>query len=347
MKRGLFWRLMTAFWLSLILSTAFFKLVMPRVGDSNAEFVQALATMLLVFVVISGTVMWLATRSVVRPLDWLRSGVQKFAAGELATRVNSQSTPASGSGEVAALIQDFNQMAEQVEVLVRAQRELLANVSHELRSPLARLALSVDMLRQFPEDREDHLARFENEIDKLNELIERLLTLSRIESSALPVNKDFFDLADLSAEIISDVQFEASGRGCSVAVVRSEQCPILGDRALLRTAIENVLRNAIQYSDEGTTVSVELSCRQKGSTITVTDFGPGLQEHELHGIFRPFIRGAAASSCRPEGHGLGLAIASKAVELHGGSIRARNTGSGLAVSIQLPLGSPVLLETSE
>jgi two-component system sensor histidine kinase CpxA len=120
-------------------------------------------------------------------------------------------------------------MAERVEELVGSQRELIANVSHELRSPLARLRLAVDLLRQFPEDREEHFARFENELGKLNGLIERLLTLSRLESSTALLREDFFDLADLMAEVIADVQFEASAPGYSVATIRSEQCPIVGD----------------------------------------------------------------------------------------------------------------------
>jgi len=143
-------------------------------------------------------------------------------------------------------------------------------------------------------------------------------------------------LADLAAEVVSDVQFEASARGCSIATVRSEQCPIVGDQALLRSAIENILRNAVQYSDEGTTVSVEVGCHHAEATFTVTDTGPGLGEKEISQIFQPFFRGGEARSRRSDGYGLGLAIASRAIGLHKGTIRAQNTGSGLAVSICLP-----------
>jgi two-component system sensor histidine kinase CpxA len=340
MTKGLFWRVVVAFWVSVVLSIIVIKLLLETPGESNAAFVWALTSRLLIFLVISGVVMLFATRSVTHPVQWLRSAVQKIASGELGARVHDKPTQLKPVSEIEALIRDFNQMAERVEELVRSQRQLIADVSHELRSPLARLSLAVDLLRQFPEDREEHLARFENELGKLNQLIERLLTLSRLESSTVLLREDYFDLADLAAEVVSDVQFEASARGCSVATVRSEQCPIVGDQALLRSAIENILRNAVQYSDEGTTVSVTVGCDHADATLIVTDTGPGLGEKEISQIFQPFFRGGEARSRRSDGYGLGLAIASRAISLHKGTIRAHNTGRGLAVSIRLPFPGP-------
>ena len=340
MTKGLFWRVVVAFWVSVVLSIIVIKLLLGTSGESNAAFAWALTSRLLVFLIISGVVMFLAIRSVTHPVQWLRSAVQKFASGELGARVHDKPTQLKPASEIEALIRDFNRMAERVEELVRSQRQLIADVSHELRSPLARLSLAVDLLRQFPEDREEHLARFENELGKLNQLIERLLTLSRLESSTVLLREDYFDLADLAAAVVSDVQFEASARGCSVATVRSEQCPIVGDQALLRSAIENILRNAVQYSDEGTTVSVAVGCDHADATFTVTDTGPGLSEKEISQIFQPFFRGGEARSRRSDGYGLGLAIASRAIGLHKGTIRAHNTGSGLAVSIRLPFAEP-------
>ena len=337
MTKGLFWRVFVAFWISVVVSVFLIKLLPGQPAETNASFAWALMSRLLVFLIVSGAVMLLAIRPVTHPVHWLRSAVQKFASGELGARVDDKPKQMKPASEIEALIKDFNHMAERVEELVGSQRQLLANVSHELRSPLARLSLAVDLLRQFPEDREEHLARFENELGKLNQLIERLLTLSRLESSTIMIKEDFFDLADLAAEIISDVQFEASARGCSVAILRFQQCPIIGDQALLRSAIENILRNAVQYSDEGTTVSVEVGCDAKEATFTATDTGPGLGDKEMSQIFQPFFRGSEARSRRSGGYGLGLTIASRAIDLHGGTIRAQNTGSGLTVSICLPL----------
>jgi len=337
-----FWKAVIAFWISIVLSIVIMKILLPDPVDSESKtyFIWLLASRVLVLLIVSGTTMLLVTRSVTSPVHWLRSATQKLASGELVARVEGKSGQLKPAAEMEALIRDFNQMAERVEELVSSQRQLIANVSHELRSPLARLSLVVDLLRQFPEDREEHFARFENELGKLNGLIDRLLTLARLEASTALLKADFFDLADITAEVVADVQFEASARGCSVATVRSEQSLIVGDQALLRSALENVIRNAVQYSDEGTTVAVDLGRNETNSVmITVTDKGPGLSEEELGRIFQPFFRGAEARSRRSDGHGLGLAIAIKAIELHGGTLSAHSTESGLTMAIQLPLKS--------
>jgi len=346
--RDVFSKSILGFVISVILSITLMKVLLgdPADTDSRVYFVWWLSSRVLLFLIVSAAVMLLVSRSVTRPVDWLRSATQKLASGELIARVEQKSDQVRPAIEIEALIKDFNNMAERVEELVRSQRELIANVSHELRSPLARLTLAADLLRQFPEDREEHLARMENELGTLNGLIERLLTLSRLESFTAPLKEDFFDLADLTAEVIADVQFEAAARGCSVASIRSEECPIVGDQALLRSALENIVRNAVQYSDEGTTVLVELYRDQTDSAaITVTDKGPGLSEEELSRIFQPFFRGVEAQFRRSNGHGLGLAIASKAIKMHGGSLTAQSTDSGLAMTIHLPLRSPLGLKT--
>src|SRR5262249_27233651 len=181
--------------ISVVLSIVLTKVLLgdPADTDSKAYFVWWLSSRALLFLIVSAAVMLLVSRSVTRPVDWLRSATQKLASGELIARVEQKSDQVRPAIEMEALIKDFNNMAERVEELVRSQLELITNVSHGLRSPLARLTLAADLLRQFPEDREEHLARMENELGTLNGLIERLLTLSRLESFTAPLKEDFFD----------------------------------------------------------------------------------------------------------------------------------------------------------
>jgi two-component system sensor histidine kinase CpxA len=337
MTKGLFWRVVIGFWISVIVSVLLVKILLAEPGETNAGFVWAVISRLLVFLIVSGAVMLFITRSVMHPMIWLKSTLRRFESGELGARVDSKVTGLKSTAEMEGLIGDFNRMANRVEELVRSQRQLLADVSHELRSPLARLSLAVDLLREFPEDREEYLARFENELGKLNQLIERLLTLSRLESSTVLLREAPFDLADLAQDVISDVQFEASARECSIEIPCSEKSPVTGDQVLIRSAIENILRNAVQYSEEGTAIRVEVACSPPHATITVTDTGPGVSPSEMSQLFQPFFRGGEARSRRSDGYGLGLAITSRAITLHGGTIRAQNTGSGFEVCVRLPL----------
>ena len=284
--------------------------------------------------VVSGSAFLLATRSIARPLEWLRSAAKSLGEGRLSTRVAARRD--SAPHEVESLVSEFNAMAERIEELVSSQRQLIADVSHELRSPLARLTLAVELLRRSPEDSQECLDRFDQEITRLNLLIERLLTLSRLESSVVVLKQESFDLADLVSDVIDDVQFEASAKGCSVRCVRSEECPVRGDFGLLQSAVENVMRNAVKYSPDGSSVSVSLICEGPKCRVTIEDNGPGLSEKDLREMFRPFYRGDAARR-DPKGYGLGLAIAFRAVRLHNGTIIAANSPSGLTVSIRLPV----------
>jgi len=336
MPKKLFWRIVAAFWISMVLSIVVITIFLKNPSDTNSGFVWALASRLLVFFLVSAVVMIFATRSVTRPMSRLRSAAKNLAAGEFTTRVvpdHSQKTV----GEMDTLIQEFNDMAQRVEDLVRSQRQLIAHVSHELRSPLARMSLALDMLRQFPEDKDEHLARCENELGKLNDLIESLLTLSRLESATIVVKEGPFDLKDLALDVVSDLQFEASERECTVSSLVSGPCPVKGDRVLLRSAVENMVRNAIQYGEEKTVVFVEVSHTASHVRLTVTNTGPSVREEEIEHMFQPFFRGTSAMARRSDGHGLGLAITARAVALHRGAVRAQNTKSGFSVAIELPL----------
>ncbi len=240
--------------------------------------------------------------------------------------------------ELAALATDFDQMAEQIESLVNGQRRLLGDISHELRSPLARLNVALELARQRAgEDAATALQRIEREAETLNEMIGQLLALTRLENHTEAVQRTSFDLAQLIREIVDDADYEAKNCNRLVRLESPELCHVLGNEQLLRRAVENVVRNAVQFTADGTEVEVKLACGDQ-AVITVRDHGPGVPAEALDKLFRPFYRVDEARDRESGGTGLGLAIAERAVRLHGGTVEAANVVTGgLAVTIILPL----------
>ena len=288
----------------------------------------------------SGLVCSLLARYLTSPVVRLRAATQKLAAGDLTARAG---VPRPGRhDELAELVRDFDTMADRLEKSVKAQARLLNDISHELRSPLARLnvALGLSRQRSGPEA-QSSLERIELEANRLNELIGRLLTIARLESGDQTMQKVPIDLQELIREIAQDAEFEAQSRKCHVDVTKVDDCMVMGDPALLRSAIENVVRNAIHYTREGTDVQIRLECRQ-GTTgteavIKISDSGPGVPEEALDKLFRPFYRIDDARGRQTGGVGLGLAITERAVRLHGGTIQASNRNEGgLMIEIRLP-----------
>ncbi len=276
---------------------------------------------------------------VARPIRHLRAAFDSLSAGRFDTRV----APLMGRrrDEVADLGRDFDSMAQRLQTLTNAQRSLLHDVSHELRSPLARLQAAIGLARQSPQRIEGSLDRIEREAERLDELIGELLTLSRLEAGAGNGPRERLEqveVVDLVASIAADAAFEAeasgrrvvfSGEGETSAEVRVES---------LQRAIENVVRNAVKFTKEGTTVEVKATADARGESllVTVADHGPGVAPDDLARIFEPFYRGAGGQT--GPGFGLGLAIARRAVEAHGGSVSARNRdGGGLVVEMRVPL----------
>ncbi len=310
-------------------------------------------------------------RYLTSPVSKLRAATQELARGNLSARV----VPALGKrrDELASLAVDFDQMAETIESLINSQRRLLGDISHELRSPLARLNVALELARQRSGvDATSALERIQREAEILNEMIGQLLALTRLESGAEKVRKSEFDLALLVREISDDADFEARSRKRSVKIQSVEKCIIVGNKQLLRRAIENVVRNAVLYTAENTEVEVKLDClnstgseesygrisntkdkaestrvtggtfqpdsEQRPTVITVRDHGAGVPANALTEIFRPFYRVDDARDREAGGVGLGLAIAERAVRLHGGSVKAANSSTGgLVVTIVLPM----------
>ncbi len=288
----------------------------------------------------SGLVCYRLARYLTSPVVRLRAATQKLAAGDLTARAGVP--PPGRHDEIAELVRDFDTMADRLETSVKAQARLLNDISHELRSPLARLnvALGLSRQRSGPEA-QSALERIELEANRLNELIGRLLTIARLESGDQAMKKVSIRLQELIREIAQDADFEAQSRKCRVDVTKVDDCMVIGDPSLLRSAIENVVRNAIQYTREGTDVQIGLECRQgtygTEAVVKISDSGPGVPAEALDKLFRPFYRIDDARGRQTGGVGLGLAIAERAVRLHGGTIQASNRSEGgLMIEIRLP-----------
>lgn len=291
---------------------------------------------LLIAIIISGLICFLLARYLASPIGRVRLAAQQIAQGNLEARTGGA---ASRADEVGQLARDFDHMAAQLQSLFHAQTRLITDISHELRSPLARLSVALGLARQqAPPEAAAQLDRIERETERLNEMVERLLTLSRLESARAAPKKSLINLPDLVREAVADADFEARSRNCRVELKSATDCTVMGSADLLRSAVENVLRNAIHYTREGTSVEVALACDDHNATINVRDHGPGVPEDELGNLFRPFYRLDRSRERQTGGVGLGLAIAQRAVLLHQGSIRASNAeGGGLKVEIALPI----------
>jgi two-component system sensor histidine kinase CpxA len=247
--------------------------------------------------------------------------------------------------EIGHLGRDFNVMAGRIESLVEAQRRLLGDISHELRSPLARqgVALGLARRRAGPEAT-SALDRIEREGERLNELIGQLLALSRLESGTDGLKNVKIDLSGLIQDVVDDADYEARSGNRSVSLVNHEPCQLVGVPELIRSAIENVLRNAVRHTEKGTAVNVSLVAEPdhgaRWATIKVRDHGKGVPENTIKEIFRPFYRVEDARDRTTGGTGLGLSIAARAVRLHHGTIKASNAkDGGLVVEIRLPIES--------
>jgi signal transduction histidine kinase len=291
---------------------------------------------LVAIVLIGGLFCYWLARYLTSPVTKLRRATRELAKGNLSARVVP--TLKGRRDELASLAADFDEMAEKIQTLVDSQRRLLGDISHELRSPLARLNVALELARQRSgAEATSALERIQREAELLNEMIGQLLALTRLESGAEEIRKTEFDLSSLVKGIVMDADFEARARNRSVKLESQASCMVIGNELLLRRAIENVVRNAVQYTGEATSVEVKLECSEQLAAITVRDHGPGVPEIALGEIFKPFYRVDEARDREAGGVGLGLAIAERSVKLHGGRVAAANAaGGGLMVTINLP-----------
>jgi two-component system sensor histidine kinase CpxA len=285
---------------------------------------------LLLAVAVSGLVSYVLAALLTRRLRRLRHAVQAVAAGDLEVRVGRP-----GGDEVEALARDFDRMSGHLRDLLDTQRRLLRDVSHELRSPLARLRVALELAER---DREASLARIAKEADELEALTGQLLSLARLDSGQSTLERRELDLGALLAQVVTDADFEAGARGRQVVLETTAETVVMGDPELLRAAVENVVRNALRHTADGSAVTVALECSGSDALIRVRDHGPGVAEDQLARIFEPFARVGEARERSDGGHGLGLAITARALRLHGGEVEASNhRDGGLVVTLRLPL----------
>lgn len=281
-------------------------------------------------VLVSGLVCFVLSRLVTNRLKALQATARRISDGDLDARIAVRDR---GGDETDELARDFNAMADQLQERIQAQRRLLSDVSHELRSPLARLRIALALAEEDAGGRRDALRRIEQEAERLEELIAQLLS-SRAEHPELDVH---IDLVPLLRQLCADADFEGKGSdkgvvfetGCHEAVVASA-----GD--LLRKCFENLLRNAVAHTRPGSQVLVDLRTQRESVVVTVDDQGPGIPDDALEKVFEAFYRVDTARTRGSGGYGLGLSIARRAVEQHGGDIAAANTGNGLRITVTLP-----------
>lgn len=298
---------------------------------------RVLALPLVVTALLSGLLCYWLARYLLHPVYQLREATHGIAAGDFAQRV----APGLGSrrDEIADLAHDFDHMAERIEQLMASQMQLLGDISHELRSPLARLVVALELAQQKQDGKSS--AEFERialETERMNELIGQVLAITRMESGAGKIIREAIDVNVLLENLVANCNFEVSADDKRIVIVESDAAIIEGDPALITSALENVIRNAARYTEPGTTVDIDMRVAQNKLEIRVRDHGPGIPDPMLDRIFDPFVRVGDARDRGSGGYGLGLAIAQRSIALHGGEIDADNhPDGGLQIIIMLPI----------
>ena len=337
--RSLAIKIFLSFWLAQVVILVGLEIMRPRTPGApqpapSPVFIPA--PVVIAALIVSAAVCFLLARHLASPLKRVRDASSRLASGDLDARAGALMR--QRRDEIGDVVRDFDVMAERLSLLVSSQKQLLSDISHELRSPLARLQVAVELARRKPgPEAEKHLNRIEAEGTRMNEMIGQILTLARADSDR-PAIADPIDLAEIVRAVAEDTNYEARQTGRQVCVRRSETAPVLGDAALLTSAIENVVRNGCRYTPSGTSVDISLDVTPTHGRIVVRDHGPGVPPDEAERIFLPFYRVSASRDRDSGGTGLGLSIAARAVKVHGGSIRAVGAeGGGLEVSILIPL----------
>ncbi len=302
------------------------------VNDTPLDLTVYIPFYLLILAAVA-LVCWILAVNIASPLRSLARTVDRFGAGDLSVRVNL-----TRKDEIGELGRAFDRMAERIGTLVAAERRLLQDISHELRSPLARLSFATELART-AEDREAAVARMKKEIHRLTDLVGALVQMTRAEGDPSANLPELVRIDELVAGVVEDCRLEADARGCGIVMKAGDPVTLRGDEELLRRAVENVLRNSIRYTPEGSLVEVSLETACNTVRIAVRDYGPGVPDWALAKIFQTFFRVDDSRDSATGGAGLGLAITKRAIHLHHGNVWAENAAPGLRVRIELPLAA--------
>lgn len=355
----LFWRVFLLFWLTLLLTISLVRLTFVWQNDADWRpgmrppphgLIQSAPSPplyrhpvfhLTLMLISSAIFSLLLARYIVSPIRQLKQALAELAANRWQTRLDLNLT--SRRDEFGSLSRNFNHMATQASNAIASQQRLLHDVSHELRSPLARMQILTGLAAQSPADAMQAISRIEQETEKLNELVDEILTFSRLDSGAAAPHLIEVDIADLLKVLVDDTQLEAQAQHKTIFLQLTEVALISANPDLLCRAIENVLRNAIKFSPPCSEITVRLRQTHNAVLLEIADQGPGVPEALQDKLFTPFFRANSSFS----GVGLGLSIAKRAIDSCGGSISAHNLSgqqhiSGFVVCIKFPLSSSAI-----
>lgn len=321
-------------------------LVHTRIGPPplHHRILDNVAYLLAILIMISGLFSWLLTRYILKPIVELRNATQQIAQGNFDLRIAAK---IHHRGEIALLARDFDYMSSILQRSLESHKHLLHDISHELRSPLTRLQLASELAKQaFDAAESEHFQRIDKEIEQIKDMITTLLNLPAYELEPQLALQDSIDVLELVETIRSDLSFQLTDINIEtkneLPSSYQQECIIHANGQLLHSAIENVLRNALNYHDTIEPIRIQIKLSEKHGeqyiNISICDQGPGVKDEFLEEIFKPFYRTSSARDRESGGHGLGLAISKRAMELHGGYIEASNQKpSGLCVTLSLPL----------
>ena len=317
-------------------------LVPRRPSIFGALSLPGISLMILcIALVVSAFASWWLARHLSAPIRRIQEGARALASENLDARGGKGLRVSAGfedrKDELAVLARDFDAMADGLMANRAAVARLLGDISHELRSPLARMRLAVGLARRQSADPERQLDRLEREIERLDDLISQVLKLARLSGTDAPIEREPFDMDEMMQEIVHDANFEGAAKGCTVSIAGAAGRRVNGNRELLRSAIENVLRNAVRYSPPGARVEVAVQSGGSGLAVSIRDRGPGVPQADLERIFEPFFRVAESRDRDSGGEGIGLAITSQVMRAHGGSATAANRAEG---GLEIRLGLP-------